>query len=357
LLCVAYICGLKGHEKYMSRCLQLALKGVGTVAPNPMVGSVLVYNEVIIGEGFTQPYGQAHAEVICLQSVKEENKHLINKSTLYVSLEPCAHYGKTPPCTDLIIAMQIPKVVIACVDIFANVNGKGIKKLVDAGIEVEVGILEKEAIEINKRFFTFHQKKRPYIILKWAQSSDKKIANFSDNRTFITNEYTNRLVHKWRSEEAAIMVGSNTALKDNPALTNRLFFGKSPTRIIIDRQLKLPTTLQIFDGQQKTIIFNEIKNEGNENLMYCKIDTNVNEIQQILTTLHQLNIQSILVEGGAKLLNLFLQENLWDEARVITNSNLTIGQGLDAPKLVDAICIKNEKILTDTIDFFELKIN
>lgn len=213
-------------ETYMQRCLDLASKGLGSVSPNPMVGAVLVYENRIIGEGYHEQFGQAHAEVNCINSVQESDTHLIPQSTLYVSLEPCSHFGKTPPCSNLIIDCKIPKVVIACRDTFEQVNGKGIDQLKAAGIHVQVGILEKEAIQLNKRFFTFHSKKRPYVILKWAQSSNHKIANADFSRVLISNSFTNRLVHKWRSEEDAIMVGPNTALHDNPGLTTRNWPGK-----------------------------------------------------------------------------------------------------------------------------------
>ncbi len=227
----------------MQRCLGLAKLGAGHVAPNPMVGAVLVYNDRIIGEGYHQQYGKAHAEVNCINSVKEDDIQLIEKSTLYVSLEPCAHYGKTPPCADLIIAKKIPTVVIACRDTYEEVNGRGIDKLKAANVNVIVGVLEKDAIELNKRFFTFYTKHRPYIILKWAQSNDGKIANADHSRVFISNEESNRLVHKWRSEEAAILVGTNTALYDDPELTTRLWTGNNPIRLVIDMEVKLPISL------------------------------------------------------------------------------------------------------------------
>ena len=236
----------------MTRCLQLAQLGAGNVAPNPMVGAVLVYEEKIIGEGYHRKYGEAHAEVNCINSVKESNRELIEKSTLYVSLEPCSHYGKTPPCSDLIIQNKIKKVVIGCQDIYKEVSGKGILKLRNAGVEVISGVLEKESVDLNKRFFTFHQKFRPYIILKWAQTANTKIGS-TNERILISNEYTNRLVHKWRSEEAAVLVGTNTAVQDDPFLTTRLWKGKNPVRIVIDKELKLPPSLNIFDTNSQTI--------------------------------------------------------------------------------------------------------
>jgi diaminohydroxyphosphoribosylaminopyrimidine deaminase / 5-amino-6-(5-phosphoribosylamino)uracil reductase len=340
------------EEKYMHRCLQLARLGAGTVAPNPMVGAVLVHEGVIIGEGHTQPYGQVHAEVMCISNVSAANKAFINSSTLYVSLEPCAHFGKTPPCADLIIENKIPHVIIACRDIYKEVNGKGIEKLKAAGINVTVGVLEKEAVELNKRFFTFHHQQRPYIILKWAQSSNKKIAGADDKRFFISNEFTNRLVHQWRSEEAAIMVGTNTALKDNPALTTRLCPGNNPLRLVIDMELKLPATLQLFDGAVKTIVFNGLKQLEKEKISFYKINKDENIIPQILNVLHRLKIQSVIIEGGAKLLQSFIDDNLWDEARVITNTAMQIPDGVAAPVLKNKKFTAEEMILTDTIEYF-----
>ncbi|HJW16280.1 MAG TPA: bifunctional diaminohydroxyphosphoribosylaminopyrimidine deaminase/5-amino-6-(5-phosphoribosylamino)uracil reductase RibD, partial [Flavisolibacter sp.] len=250
------------HEKYMARCLQLAQLGAGNVAPNPMVGAVLVYNDAIIGEGYHEKYGAAHAEVNCINSVIDGERHLISQSTLYVSLEPCAHFGKTPPCADLIVKLKIPKVVIGCRDPFVQVDGKGIEKLLAAGVEVTTGILEKECKELNKLFFTFHTLHRPYIILKWAQTSDGKIAyptlrkksSSPVSRLFITNAYTNRLVHKWRSEQMAILVGTNTAMHDDPSLNTRLWPGNSPVRLVIDKELALPPGLKLFDGSIPTIV-------------------------------------------------------------------------------------------------------
>ena len=341
----------------MHRCLQLAKFGAGHVAPNPMVGAVLVYEDTIIGEGWHQLYGHAHAEVNCLNSVSDANKKLVEKSTLYVSLEPCAHHGKTPPCADLIIAHKIPVVVIACRDSYKEVDGKGIQKLLQAGIEVILGVAEKEALGLNKRFFTFHTKQRPYIILKWAQSSDAKIAREDFSAIKISHPITNRLVHQWRSEEAAIMVGFNTALHDDPMLTTRLWHGKNPTRIVIDRHLKLPSSLHIFDDSVKTIVFNEVKLEEQKNMMFYKLDSDNNLLPALLTALHQLSIQSVLVEGGSKLLQSFIDQNYWDEARVITNEELSVGDGIAAPQLTHNTLTSSQKIATDTISIFHNAAN
>ena len=336
---------------YMQRCLQLAKLASGNVAPNPMVGAVLVYDQKIIGEGYHKKFGEAHAEVNCLNNVREEDKNLIDKSTLYVSLEPCSHFGKTPPCTDLIIKNKIPKVVIGCKDVYEDVNGKGIKKLQNAVVEVVTGVLEKECIEINKRFFTFHEQKRPYIILKWAESADEKIGTGS-GRVSISNQYSNRLVHKWRSEEASILVGTNTALQDDPSLTTRLWKGNDPVRLIIDMDLRLPSHLKIFNREINTVIFNKHKHEEAGNLTFYKIEEK-NSIEELLKALYKLKIQSVLVEGGAKLLQSFIDASLWDEARIISNDQLTITNGISSPGLNNATLCKQEKYFNDTISYFK----
>ncbi|RYZ26831.1 MAG: bifunctional diaminohydroxyphosphoribosylaminopyrimidine deaminase/5-amino-6-(5-phosphoribosylamino)uracil reductase RibD [Chitinophagaceae bacterium] len=342
----------------MQRCNQLAQLGRGSVAPNPMVGSVLVYQDRIIGEGYHKQYGQAHAEVNCIASVKKEDKHLIDQSTLYVSLEPCAHFGKTPPCADLIIDKKIPHVLIGCRDPFEQVNGKGIEKLKAAGIKVEQGVLEAECKSFNKRFFTFHKERRPYIILKWAQTLDNRMASFGRERLKISNEATNRLVHKWRSEEAAILVGTNTALADDPQLGARLWPGKNPVRVVLDMNLRLPDTLQVFDGKIPTVIFNKYQHTlpfGQtpvgllEGVNYYQVTEDVSFVHQLLNGLYQLGVQSILVEGGAQLLQSFIDDDTWDEARVITNETLVIGNGLPAPDLGLANLVKSEQIFSDSI--------
>lgn len=341
----------------MQRCLDLAAMGAGNVAPNPMVGAVLVYADKIIGEGYHQKYGEAHAEVNCLNSVADTDKKFIQDSTMYVSLEPCAHFGKTPPCADLIIKNKIPEVVIGCRDSFAEVDGKGIERLKVAGVHIIVGVMENECMELNKRFFTFHEKQRPYIILKWAQSSDGKIARNNSSRLLISNEFTNRLVHKWRSEEAAILVGTNTALLDDPALTTRLWQGNDPVRLVIDLELKLPMHLKLFDGSAKTIVFNFIKHVDDAMLVYHKLDPGEKALTQIVAALYAYQIQSVIVEGGAKLLQSFIDEGIWDEARVITNSAMMISEGLDAPVLPDGILISEEIIKTDIISIIKNKSN
>lgn len=343
------------HQTYMLRCIELARQGAGHVAPNPQVGAVLVHSGRIIGEGYHAQYGQAHAEVNCINSVAAADQKLVAESTIYVSLEPCAHFGKTPPCSDLIIQEKIPKAVIGCRDPFAEVNGKGIEKLKKAGVEVITGVLEAECKELNKRFFHFHTRHRPYLILKWAQTANGKIAGASNERLLISNEYTNRLVHQWRSEEAAILVGTNTALKDDPSLNNRLWTGHQPTRLVLDRDLRLPSTLKLFDQQQKTIVFNVLKQEENGNISYYRLQPDTDITTQILDACYQLNIQSILVEGGTELLQSFINGNQWNEARVVTNKTLTVENGLDAPVFQQLHPSKSEKISTDTIRYYTNK--
>lgn len=337
----------------MNRCLQLAQNGVGHVAPNPMVGAVLVYNDTIIAEGWHMQYGQPHAEVNCINSVPEDKKNLIDKSTLYVSLEPCAHHGKTPPCADFIIENKIPRVVIGCKDSFAAVDGKGIEKLKTAGIEVITGILEQEALALNKRFFTFNAKQRPYIILKWAQTADDKIAASGNERLLISNETTNRLVHQWRSEEAAVIIGTNTALKDNPALTVRLVKGKNPVRLVIDKQLQLPQTLQLFDSSAKTIVYNLWKSETKNVTDFYKLERGRSIIKQIAQHLYHIKLLSVIVEGGAILLQSFIDADLWDEARIITNNEIKIGEGLAAPVLKNYLLTEKTINGSDTIEYFK----
>ena len=340
------------QETYMQRCIDLAQEGAGSVAPNPMVGAVLVYHDRIIGEGYHEKYGEAHAEVNCLKSVAVSDREYISSSTLYVSLEPCAHYGKTPPCSQLIIDHQIPKVVIGCSDPFAKVNGKGISNLREAGIEVIVGVLEERAKELNKRFFVFHQQKRPYLILKWAETADHFIASNNDERLLISNEYSNRLVHRWRSEADGILIGTNTALKDNPALTNRLWKGKSPIRLVIDRNLKIPNSSKLLDSEQMTIVFNQSISSSDSQIIYAQINFNGPILSQVLEFCYQYPIQSILVEGGAELLQSFIDANLWDEARIIQNMDLKINEGLLAPVLKNQELAEKDQLANDQISIY-----
>ena len=343
------------EEMYMQRCIQLALLGSGKVAPNPMVGAVLVFEHSIIGEGYHENYGHAHAEVNCINSVQEEDKIKISKSTLYVSLEPCAHFGKTPPCADFIIHHKIPKVVIGCTDIFAKVCGMGIQKLREANVEVITPVLEMECITLNKRFFTFHKKKRPYIILKWAQSNNKKIGSLQ-GRVNISNDYSNRIVHKMRSEEASILIGTRTASIDNPSLTTRLWKGSNPTRLIIDADLKLDHSLKIFNADAPTIIFNTLKDETTENVCFVKLGGQY-FLLEMLHSLYNLNINSVLVEGGATTIQFFINSGIWDESVVITNEQMLIEDGVSAPVLSNAVMMHQEKYLNDFIDSYTNNIN
>jgi diaminohydroxyphosphoribosylaminopyrimidine deaminase/5-amino-6-(5-phosphoribosylamino)uracil reductase len=269
--------------------------------------------------------------VNCIRHVVDEDEHLIKCSRLYVSLEPCAHHGKTPPCADLIIAQQIPEVVIACRDSFEQVNGHGIEKLQKAGIQVTEGVLQAEALELNKRFFCFHQNKRPYVFLKWAQSSDGFIAKKGYGKVAISNEYTNRYTHRMRAHEAAIMVGTRTAMHDNPSLTCRWWPGNNPLRIVIDKELLLPKTAAVFNLEAPTLILN-LYREGKEgNLHFYKIRHPENLLPELMTLLYEKNIVSLVVEGGSELLQSFINSGIWDEATVITNEELEIGVGVASP--------------------------
>ncbi len=335
----------KKDEFYMARCIQIATNGLGNTYPNPFVGSVIVHNDKIIGEGYTSEYGGPHAEVNAVNSVK--NKALLAESTIYVTLEPCAHYGKTPPCCDLIISKKIKRVVIGTIDPFAKVNGEGIKRLKDNHVNVTLGILEKECLELNKRFFTFHQKKRPYIILKWAETENGFFAPKEKKQVWISNDYSKQLVHLWRTEEQGILVGKNTVLFDNPQLNARLISGNSPIRLIIDKNLEINSTFHIYDNQQQTIVFNQLKTDKNQNTKFIQIDFSQNILPQILEHLHQENIQSIIVEGGVNTLNQFIYNQLWDEARII-KSSIRWKDGIESPKikgkLVQELQLKSDRI-------------
>lgn len=339
-------------EQYMRRCIALAMQGLGYTAPNPMVGAVLVHNDRIIGEGYHAVYGEAHAEVNCMNSVSDEDRQYITASVLYVSLEPCAHFGKTPPCADMIIQYRIPKVVIGCRDPFEQVNGKGIEKLESAGIEVITGVLEQECQELNKRFFVFHKEHRPYIVLKWAQTVNGKIGTGTIDRLMITNPETNRKVHKWRSEEASVLVGTQTALLDDPSLDNRLWTGNSPVRLVLDLWLNLPKALKIYNQQQRTVIFNLQSDEETGSLRYYKLANETGIIPQILAACYELQLQSILVEGGAKLLQSFIDAGTWDEMHIITNDHMTVEANIGAPVFPPMEPWHSEKIISDTIRYY-----
>lgn len=326
----SYFCDVKIHEKYIKRCIQLAKNGLPAAMPNPSVGAVIVFENTIIGEGYTSAYGGNHAEVNAILSVK--NKELLSKSTIYVSLEPCSHFGKTPPCSDLIINYKIPNVVIGTVDSNSKVAGQGIKKLMEAGAHVTVGILEDECRASNKRFFTFHEKKRPYIILKWAESEDGFIAPSSKKEqkpVWITNKYSRQLVHKWRSEEAAILVGTQTVVDDNPKLDVRDWAGKNPTRIVLDKNNRIPKESYIFDNRQKTVLISDSILNFSENVA-----------PQVVHFLFENNLQSVIIEGGRQTLQTFIDANLWDEARVFRGTTL-FSSGTKAPIITGKIVSKN----------------
>jgi diaminohydroxyphosphoribosylaminopyrimidine deaminase/5-amino-6-(5-phosphoribosylamino)uracil reductase len=324
-----------GHEKYIRRCLVLAEKGLGSTSPNPMVGCVIVYENRIIGEGYHSFFGGPHAEVIAIKNVSDHS--LLPKSTLYVNLEPCSHWGKTPPCTRLIIEKKIPAVLIGTIDPNPVISGNGIQALKSEGINVRTDILKEECIHLNRRFFTFYYKKRPYIILKWAQTKDGFIdvireENETGKIIWITNEACRRLVHKWRSEEQAILVGSGTVIKDNPRLTTRNWQGKNPLRLVIDREGRLSGKLHILDGSAETIVFTNVPSGNNPGLRYIMLEKDKDVLQDILDFLYSINIQSVIVEGGRRLINEFIKQNLWDEGRVFTG-NKTFGKGVQAPEI------------------------
>jgi diaminohydroxyphosphoribosylaminopyrimidine deaminase/5-amino-6-(5-phosphoribosylamino)uracil reductase len=337
-------------EIYMQRCIDLARLGQLHVAPNPMVGAVIVHNNKIIGEGFHQKFGEAHAEVNAIRSV--QHPELLSESTIYVSLEPCAHHGKTPPCSDLIVENKLKRVVIGCKDSFSKVSGKGIDKLKKAGIEVEVGVLEAQCRDLNKRFFTFHERQRPYVILKWAQSKDgylDKVRQADEKGVnWISAPETKALVHKWRAEEQSILVGRKTVQNDDPSLTVREFSGNNPTRIIIDSQLQLSMDANIFSNEAPTIIFNRVKNEVKDNIEWIRIaETNT---RLILDELYKRNILSVFVEGGSRTLQYFIFDNVWDEARIIVG-NTVFGEGTKAP-IISKVPTYSYSFSSDTIHHY-----
>jgi diaminohydroxyphosphoribosylaminopyrimidine deaminase/5-amino-6-(5-phosphoribosylamino)uracil reductase len=375
------------HEHYMQRCLELAANGLREAMPNPSVGAVLVYDGRIIGEGHTSPFGGPHGEVNCLNSVLEEDRHLIPQSTLYVSLEPCSHYGKTPPCCDLIIRNEIQNIVVGTVDPNEKVAGNGIRKLQEAGKNVTVGVLEAECREFNRRFFTFHEKQRPYIILKWAESADgflspsvrllddSTIRSFDSSKSpkiqksknqdveqsknpkielsdkkpvWITNKYSRQLVHKWRSEEMAILVGTQTVLDDNPSLDVRTWTGQNPVRIVLDRTNKISDYYSVKNHKIKTIFLTETSNLSNlDTLLYETVAFDDNLPKTIAEVLFRHNLQSVIIEGGRKTLQTFIDANLWDEARVFKGTSV-FTDGTPAPQLA-ADPTHREMVLDDEL--------
>lgn len=321
-------------EYYIRRCFELAQRSKGHTAPNPMVGAVLVHNDRIIGEGWHHFYGGDHAEVNCLKNVVEPDRHLIPESTMYVNLEPCAHQGITPPCANRLVEEKIKRVVIANTDPFEKARGKGIAILKEAGIQVTTGVCEDEGKWVNRRFFCFHAHKLPYIVLKWAQSKDGFMAPLNRIRFQITSEETRKLVHKWRTEEGAIMVGTVTALNDNPKLTARHWEGLHPLRVVLDRNLQVPDTYHVFDRTAATWIINEKQEILNGNVHFRKLAFDNNVLINVMHRLHDAHILSVIVEGGPALLSSFIEKDLWDEARILTGT-MSMGEGLPAPALGD----------------------
>ena len=331
---------MQKHEFYIKRCLQIAKNGLGNTRPNPMVGAVVVYNNKIIGEGFTSAYGSNHAEVNAINSVSDQS--VLNKSTLYVTLEPCSHFGKTPPCSDLIIKHKIPEVVIGCIDYNPEVAGKGIAKLKASGCNVTVGVLEAECKTHHKRFFTFHNKKRPYIILKWAETKDGFIAPMTKKEkkpVWITNSYSRQLVHKWRTEEQAILVGTNTVIEDNPSLNVRDWTGQNPIRVVLDRETKLNSNLNVFDDTAETIRITNLE-----------IDYKKPIAIQIAAFLIKKKINSIIIEGGSKTLQTFINQDFWDEARVFIG-DVEFKKGIKAPRLEGKL-LSETKIKNDLLRIY-----
>lgn len=337
------------HVYYIQQAIALAKKGWPRVAPNPMVGCVIVQNDEVVSSGYHEVYGGAHAEVNAINSLSSD----VNPGdcTLYVTLEPCSHHGKTPPCVDLLISKGFKNVVVACADPNPQVAGRGIKKLIDAGVNVTVGVLEQEARKLNKRFISFFENKRPYFILKWAQTADGFISKNKKTigiRDKITGADADKMVHQLRAEVMGIMVGKNTVLKDNPSLTTRLVAGKNPTRIFIDRLLEVPLTFNIYNNEASTIVFNARKSEQSGSIGFFKIDFDKNVLEQISSKLFELNIQTVLVEGGKFLLDDFLSQHLWDEVLVFQNPDLAFEQGIKAP----AFALKNSFELVGNDKFF-----
>jgi diaminohydroxyphosphoribosylaminopyrimidine deaminase / 5-amino-6-(5-phosphoribosylamino)uracil reductase len=335
-------------ELLIQRTFDLARLGIGAVSPNPQVGCVIVKDGEVIGEGWHRKYGEAHAEVNAVASVGD--KEQLPGSTVYVSLEPCSHFGKTPPCSDLLIQHGVKKIVISNLDTNPLVAGEGVRKLREAGVEVVSGVLEKEGRELNKRFFTFHEKQRPYVILKWAQTSDGFVAHSNYESRWISNEFSRQVVHKWRSEEDAVLVGTKTAAHDNPNLTVRDWSGRNPVRLVIDRFLRLSDKLNLFDKSVPTICFNLLKHEEHPNLKLVRLDEQ-DFIQQLSGYLHKEKIQSVIVEGGSQTLSFFIDSGLWDEARVFTSTR-AFYKGIKAP-IFQGDLILREMVSTDLLQIYK----
>jgi len=339
---------MNSEEIFMHRAMELAGLGRGAVSPNPLVGCVIVHQNRIIGEGWHKKYGDAHAEVNAIDSV--DDKLLLKESTVYVSLEPCSHFGKTPPCADLLIKHGLQKVVVSNFDPNPLVGGRGIEKLRAANVEVITDFLKTQGEKLNRRFFTFIEKQRPYIILKWAQTADGFIARENNDSKWISNEFSRQLTHKWRSEEDAVLVGTITTKHDNPSLNVRDWSGRNPVRIVIDRFLKLDRSLHLFDQHQKTICYNCLKNEALNNLQFVRLEEQ-NFISQLVRDLYKQKIQSVIIEGGATVLQLFIDAGLWDEARVF-ESPISFGAGIASPQLNDRL-IEEQEVFGDNLKVYQ----
>ncbi|WP_345240285.1 bifunctional diaminohydroxyphosphoribosylaminopyrimidine deaminase/5-amino-6-(5-phosphoribosylamino)uracil reductase RibD [Nibrella saemangeumensis] len=346
---------MKQETKFMQRALELATLGRGAVSPNPLVGCVIVHENFttgsrIIGEGWHQRYGEPHAEVNAMRSVAPYDEILLPDSTVYVTLEPCAHFGKTPPCADLLVAKQVKRVVVCNGDPFPLVAGKGLDKLQAAGIAVETGMLAEQGRELNKRFFTFVEKQRPYIILKWAETADGYIAGPDYQPIAISCPLSRRLVHRWRAEEDAIMVGTNTARYDNPKLNVRLWQGRDPVRVVIDKQLTLPPSLHLFDNSQATLVYTVQKSEVRDQTTYVQLGAEAEFLPQLVANLYGRRVQSVLVEGGTVLLQSFMDAGLWDEIRMFRSRD-SLGAGIKAPPVL-GVLVGQETVGTDELRYF-----
>jgi len=346
-----YFGKVEEHIRYMRRCLQLAANGMGQVSPNPLVGAVIVHRGRIIGEGWHRHYGGPHAEVNAVNEVLErypDGKDMLQEATLYVNLEPCVHQGKTPPCTELIIRHGIQEVVIGCTDPHEKVAGKGIERLAAAGIRVHRGVLEEACLELNRRFVLFQTQKRPYVILKWAQTRNGYFAPLDASRFWITSPLARQLVHRWRSEEDAVLVGYRTALADDPELTVREWSGRNPLRIVIDRDLSLPASLKLFDQSERTLVFNAIKTDIDGKVQMLEVENfNYYLPQFSLYQLYLMDVQSVIIEGGARTLQTFIDSGLWDEARILTGSTELPG-GIPAPRVYGRVTDQRQ-ISTDQL--------
>lgn len=343
---------MNNHIPFMQRCLQLAATGQPWVAPNPMVGSVVVKNGIIIGEGYHKIFGGPHAEVNAIAAVADKSQ--LVGTTLYVNLEPCAHFGKTPPCTNLIIEHKIARVVVACLDPNPLVAGKGVNLLKEAGIEVELGVMEQEAKELNKRFMCVHSQKKPFIVLKWAQTADGYCGRMpgSEEPHKISNWYADMVVHQLRSAESAILIGFRTAITDNPLLTNRNWMGKNPLRVVVDVEGELPQHLKLFNDEYKTMVFSLKPKQNTAHVNYVKLNSTHNFIDEVIDVLYEKKVQSLLVEGGPKTLQQFINKNYWNETHIFT-SDMHWGNGIKAPQLTGGVEVYTNTLLNNSYNIFK----